>query len=235
MTSLNPVHRVGDQIAEAVVQHRGCGRGEALDRATSLLELVGIPDARRRRDAYPHHLSGGMRQRVMIAMALSCDPKVLIADEPTTALDVTIQAQVLELLKDLQRRTGMAMVFITHNLGVVAEVADRVMVMYAGRIVERGDVGPLFARPLMPYTQGLLHSVPRLDIFEHGRVALESIPGNVPDPGNPPPGCVFNPRCRHRQPGRCDAEPPRLEAAEAIGAHEVRCLRWREIDAGAAA
>jgi oligopeptide transport system ATP-binding protein len=223
---------VGDQIAEAVLFHRGCGRAEALDRATELLELVGIPDARRRRSSYPHHLSGGMRQRVMIAMALSCDPKVLIADEPTTALDVTIQAQVLELLKKLQGRTGMAMIFVTHNLGVVAEVADRVMVMYAGRIVERAGVGALFARPLMPYTQGLLRSVPRLDVFKGPRAALESIPGNVPDPGHPPTGCVFNPRCRHQRPGLCDARPPVLEPAEP--GHEVRCLLWREIQGAAA-
>ena len=228
MTSLNPVHRVGDQIAEAVIFHRDCGRRDGLERATELLDLVGIPDARQRRDAFPHQLSGGMRQRVMIAMALACDPAVLIADEPTTALDVTIQAQVLELLQALQERTGMAMIFITHNLGVVAEIAHRVMVMYAGRIVERADASALFARPLMPYTQGLLRSVPRLDITGQDKPPLEAIPGSVPDPGRPPSGCNFNPRCRFKVGGLCDDAVPALEP---VGAgHDVRCVRWREIE-----
>jgi oligopeptide transport system ATP-binding protein len=232
MTSLNPVHRVGDQIAEAIVFHRSTGRRAAWERAAELLDLVGISDPRQRLLAFPHHLSGGMRQRVMIAMALACEPSLLIADEPTTALDVTVQAQVLELLKDLQARTGMAMIFITHNLGVVAEIADRVVVMYAGRVVEQAPVRPLFARPLMPYTRRLLASVPRLDLFDADRPPLEAIPGAVPDPARWPPGCTFNPRCDHRVEGLCDTDRPTLEAAG--DEHLVRCLRWREIAGGAA-
>ncbi|MDE2197732.1 MAG: ABC transporter ATP-binding protein, partial [Rhodospirillales bacterium] len=196
MTSLNPVLTVGEQIAEAISVHRGGSRTAALDAAAELLDLVGIPEPRARLAAYPHHLSGGMRQRVMIAMALSCDPALLIADEPTTALDVTVQAQILDLLRRLQQRTGMAVIFITHNLGVVAEIADRVMVMYAGRVVEQGTKHVLLRTPLMPYTTGLLHSVPRLRIGGE-RVALEAIAGNVPDPTNLPPGCAFTPRCAH--------------------------------------
>ena len=226
MTSLNPVHRIGDQIAEGLRFHRGLDRRAALKRAEALLERVGIPDAARRLRAYPHELSGGMRQRVMIAMALGCDPAVLIADEPTTALDVTVQAQILDLLKDLQRETGMGLVFITHNLGVVAEIADRVMVMYAGRIVERGGVVPVMMAPLMPYTRGLLASVPRLDL-RGGEMA--SIPGTVPDPRAPPPGCAFAPRCDHALSGLCDAAVPALDEARRDQA--VRCLRWRAIAA----
>ncbi|MCB9947216.1 MAG: ABC transporter ATP-binding protein [Rhodospirillaceae bacterium] len=227
MTSLNPVHTVGAQIAEAIHFHRNVGPRAARERALALLELVGISEPRKRLDSYPHHLSGGMRQRVMIAMALACDPKVLIADEPTTALDVTVQAQILALLKELQQRTGMGIIFITHNLGVVAEIADRVMVMYAGRIVEQADVGPLFARPMMPYTAGLLRSVPRVDLAGAGRPVLETIGGNVPDPLRMPPGCAFHPRCRHHRPGRCDTAVPALE--DAGGDHLLRCARWREI------
>jgi len=227
MTSLNPVHRIGDQIAEAVMLHRGVNRRAALKRAEELLDRVGIPEARRRLSAYPHHLSGGMRQRVMIAMALACDPRVLIADEPTTALDVTVQAQILELLKELQAATGMAILFITHNLGVVAEIADRVMVMYAGRIVEEGEVVPVLTRPLMPYTQGLLRSVPHLDPDRLGMTPLEAIPGSVPDPMRPPPGCAFEPRCAHAEAGACDAAMPVLEEAES--GHQVRCRRWRSL------
>ena len=226
MTSLNPVHRIGDQIAEGLRFHRGLDRRAALTRAEALLDRVGIPDAARRLRAYPHELSGGMRQRVMIAMALGCDPAVLIADEPTTALDVTVQAQILDLLKDLQRETGMALVFITHNLGVVAEIADRVMVMYAGRIVERGGVVPVMTAPLMPYTRGLLASVPRLDL-RGGEMA--SIPGTVPDPRAPPPGCAFAPRCDHALPGLCDAAVPPLD--EARPGQAVRCLRWKAVAA----
>ncbi|MGF1610078.1 MAG: ABC transporter ATP-binding protein [Kiloniellales bacterium] len=231
MTSLNPVHRVGDQIAEAIRFHRDVTPAAARDRALELLELVGISEPRKRLDSFPHHLSGGMRQRVMIAIALACDPKVLIADEPTTALDVTVQAQILALLKELQARTGMAIIFITHNLGVVAEVADRVMVMYAGKIVEQADVGPLFARPMMPYTAGLLRSVPRVAILGERGAALQTIGGNVPDPLTLPPGCAFHPRCGHHQPGRCDLELPPLEAV-GVG-RAVRCLRWREIGSDA--
>ncbi|MDJ0389600.1 ABC transporter ATP-binding protein [Roseomonas sp. E05] len=227
MTSFNPVHTIGDQVAEAIRYHAGLGRRAAFDRAAELLDLVGIPEPRKRLSAYPHQLSGGMRQRAMIAMALSCEPGLLIADEPTTALDVTIQAQILDLLRRLQQRTGMAMIFITHNLGVVAEIADRVMVMYSGRVVEQAAVGPLFAAPRMPYTMGLLESVPRIDLAGRRRGPLPAIPGNVPDPLDPPPGCAFEPRCAHRVPGRCNAAPPALEAAGPE--HRVRCLRWREI------
>jgi oligopeptide transport system ATP-binding protein len=229
MTSLNPVHRVGDQIAEAVMYHRKVDRRAALDRAEELLTLVGIPEPRRRLKTYPHHLSGGMRQRVMIAMALACDPSVLIADEPTTALDVTVQAQILELLKELQEKTGMAVVFITHNLGVVAEIADRVMVMYAGRIVERGDVVPLLKNPLMPYTHGLLRSVPRLELAAFGQAPLEAIRGSVPDPTRMPTGCSFHPRCDHAVAGKCDRTIPVLE--DSGHDHLVRCHRWRAIAA----
>ena len=197
-------------------------------RAEELLELVGIPDPAKRLSTYPHHLSGGMRQRVMIAMALACDPTVLIADEPTTALDVTVQAQILELLKGLQTRTGMSILFITHNLGVVAEIADRVMVMYAGRIVEAGPTVPLLTRPLMPYTAALLRSVPRFDRIGAQR-ELDVIGGNVPDPNRLPPGCSFHPRCAYCDPTRCERRVPALEHAGE--GHLVRCLRWQEIRA----
>ncbi|HUZ63577.1 MAG TPA: ABC transporter ATP-binding protein [Acetobacteraceae bacterium] len=227
MTSLNPVMTIGDQIAEAIAVHRGTDRTSALASAAELLDLVGIPEPRKRLSSYPHHLSGGMRQRVMIAIALSCDPALLIADEPTTALDVTVQAQILDLLKNLQKTTGMAVVFITHNLGVVAEIADRVMVMYAGRVVEQAATRTLFRAPLMPYTAGLLHSVPRLRIGAGARAKLEAIQGNVPDPMNLPPGCAFAPRCRHVRPGLCDTAAPTLENASP--GHLVRCVRWREL------
>ncbi|MDE2334490.1 MAG: ABC transporter ATP-binding protein [Rhodospirillales bacterium] len=229
MTSLNPVLTIGEQIAEAIAVHRGTARASAWDAAGDLLELVGIPEPRARLATYPHHLSGGMRQRVMIAIALSCDPALLIADEPTTALDVTVQAQILDLLRRLQKRTGMAVIFITHNLGVVAEIADRVMVMYAGRIVEQAAMRTLFQAPRMPYTVKLMHSVPRLQIGGE-RVVLEAIPGSVPDPTNLPPGCAFAPRCSHAAEGRCDAVSPALE--EVGAGHFVRCVRWREIADG---
>ncbi len=227
MTSLNPVHRVGEQVAEALRWHRDVSKAETRERALELLELVGISEPRKRLESFPHELSGGMRQRVMIAMALACDPKILIADEPTTALDVTVQAQILRLLKDLQERTGMGIIFITHNLGVVAEVADRVMVMYAGKIVEQAAVGPLFARPLMPYTAGLLRSMPRVRFAEARHRPLETIGGNVPDPLALPAGCAFHPRCSHFEAGRCDAAVPPLETIAEDRA--LRCLRWREI------
>jgi oligopeptide transport system ATP-binding protein len=226
MTSLNPVLPIGEQVAEPIRYHRNAGRTAALAEAERLLELVGIPEPRKRLASYPHQLSGGMRQRAMVAIALACDPDVLIADEPTTALDVTVQAQILELLKSLQARTGMAMLFITHNLGVVAEIADRVMVMYAGRVVEQAPLRRLFGTPLMPYTRGLLQSVPTL-AARHA--ALAAIPGNVPDPSNLPAGCAFTPRCPHARPHICDAALPALDAAEAE--HLVRCARWREIAA----
>jgi oligopeptide transport system ATP-binding protein len=226
MTSLNPVLPIGEQVAEPIRYHRNASRATALTEAERLLELVGIPEPRKRLASYPHQLSGGMRQRAMVAIALACDPDVLIADEPTTALDVTVQAQILELLKSLQTRTGMAMLFITHNLGVVAEIADRVMVMYAGRVVEQAPLRRLFRTPLMPYTRGLLQSVPTLTTRHK---ALAAIPGNVPDPSHLPAGCSFTPRCPHARPQICDAALPGLDAAEAE--HLVRCARWREIAA----
>ncbi|HMA70219.1 MAG TPA: ABC transporter ATP-binding protein [Xanthobacteraceae bacterium] len=198
MTSLNPVMRIGDQIAEAVLLHDSVGRSDALRRALDILGLVRMPAAKQRLSEYPHQLSGGMRQRAMIAMALACNPKVLIADEPTTALDVTIQAQILDLIVDLQRKLGTAVILITHDLGVVAETAQRVIVMYAGRKVEEAAVGELFVRPLHPYTRGLLESVPRLGSMR-GEVAvrrrLKEIPGIVPPLTNLPAGCAFAPRC----------------------------------------
>ncbi len=228
MSSLNPVHMVGEQIAEAIRFHRRTGRRAALAEAADLLDVVGIPDATRRLRSFPHQMSGGMRQRVMIAMALACDPAILIADEPTTALDVTIQAQILDLLRRLQQRTGMAVIFITHNLGVVAELADRVTVMYAGRVVEQAAVGAAFARPLMPYTKGLLRSVPGRQVQAYGtRARLLGIRGTPPNPQDLPAGCAFHPRCDDFSPGRCDAAPPPLEAASP--AHAVRCARWREL------
>ena len=204
MTSLNPVFTCGDQIAEAVQQHSSMGRREAWDRSVEMLRLVGIPDAKRRATEYPHELSGGMRQRVMIAMALSTDPDLLIADEPTTALDVTIQAQILELMRSLREKNRMAIMLITHDLGVVAEMADEVVVMYAGKIVERGDVKTIFGTPHHPYTKGLLRSIPRLD----ARVErLEVIKGTVPSPLNLPTGCLFKRRCPQRM-AICDVAPP---------------------------
>jgi oligopeptide transport system ATP-binding protein len=227
MTSLNPVYTVGEQIAETIMVHQSKGRHEALERAAHMLALMGIPDPKRRLDSYPHQMSGGMRQRVMIAMALSCNPSLLIADEPTTALDVTIQAQILELIKRLQQELGMAVVFITHNLGVVAEVANRVAVMYAGRIVEEAAVGTLFDTPRMPYSIGLLASIPRLGIELAEGQELTSIPGNVPSPLALPSGCSFHPRCRFAVAGLCDRTIPKLEKCGE--GHSVRCLRWRDI------
>jgi oligopeptide transport system ATP-binding protein len=230
MTSLNPVHTVGAQITESLRLHLRLSERAAMVRAAELLSMVGISDPKRRLANYPHELSGGMRQRVMIAMAIACEPSLLIADEPTTALDVTIQAQILELLKNLQSQTRMAMVFITHNLGTVAEIADRVMVMYAGRIVEQSDVISLFTQPLHPYSRGLIDSVPKLHSSRARKTPLFAIPGNVPDPAAHPPGCSFGPRCGHFEPGRCDAAIPPLEALPSGG--QVRCLRWREIGGG---
>ena len=206
MTSLNPVFTCGDQVMEALVHHRGLDRAGARAEALKLLRLVEIPSAERRLDDYPHQLSGGMRQRVMIAMALACRPKLLLADEPTTALDATIQAQILDLLRGLQRELGMAVVLITHDLGVVSEVAHRVLVMYAGRVVETSPAAAIFERPLHPYTEGLLASIPRLE----GPIErLDAIPGQVPPPDAMPAGCRFAPRCRHAEPA-CRAAPPPL-------------------------
>jgi len=207
MTSLNPVFTVGDQIAEAVQLHQGLGKKDALARAVEMMKLVGIPSAERRVGDYPHQLSGGMRQRVMIAMALSCNPKLLIADEPTTALDVTVQAQILELMKDLRERLGMAILLITHDLGVVAEMVDEVAVMYAGRIVERGPVAEVFAEPQHPYTEALLRSIPRVGMRYSN--PLEAIRGMVPSPLDWPAGCRFAPRCDYAF-DRCSTDDPRL-------------------------
>jgi oligopeptide/dipeptide ABC transporter ATP-binding protein len=225
MTSLNPVHTVGAQIAEVVHCHEGLGHAAAARHAVDMLALVGIPEPTRRAGSYPHQLSGGMRQRVMIAMALACRPGVLIADEPTTALDVTIQAQILDLMEDLQDQLGMAIIFITHDLGVVAQIADRVLVMYAGQVVEAAPVADLFARPRMPYTAGLLGSIPRLGRGRDGR-RLQAIPGHVPSPTQLPAGCRFSTRCAHAEP-RCTATTPSLDLVTT--GHEVRCLRWPDL------
>ncbi len=214
MTSLNPVLTIGYQIAEALILHRDLSRAEALSRAVEMLDMMRIPEPAQRAREYPHQLSGGMRQRAMIAMALACNPKVLIADEPTTALDVTIQAQILDLIVRLQQELGTAVILITHDLGVVAETTQRIIVMYAGRKVEEADVVPLFSNPMHPYTHGLMASVPRLAIMSGEESAvdrLEEIPGIVPPLNNLPPGCAFAPRCRFAD-DRCRAEyPPYLE------------------------
>jgi len=228
MTSLNPVHRIGAQIAEALLAHERLSARAAGARVTVLLDQVGIPEPAERARAYPHQLSGGMRQRAMIAMALACRPRVLIADEPTTALDVTIQAQILELIRRLQSETGMSVIFITHNLGVVAEIADRVLVMYAGQVVEEAPVTTLLRRPLMPYSAGLIASVPRLEDVRSRGARLPAIPGNVPAPRQRPEGCTFHPRCRFVR-EVCEAARPPLEMAASD--HAVRCVRWRDIAA----
>ena len=229
MTSLNPAHSVGHQIAEAVRLHRKVDRAAAWRRAVEMLSLVEIPEARRRAESYPHQLSGGTRQRVMIAMALACRPDLLIADEPTTALDVTVQAQILELMRRLQGEIGMGILFITHNLGLVAEIADRVEVMYGGRVVEQADVDSLFAAPRHPYTQGLLASLPVVDHAlrrQEGRQRLKAIPGSVVDPRRPPPGCAFAPRCDLALEA-CRAAVPAMEAISRQ--QSSRCIRWREL------
>jgi len=219
MTSLNPTMTIGDQIAEAIRQHRRVSWREARALALDALNEVKIPAAAKRFDDYPHQFSGGMRQRVMIAMALACKPKVLLADEPTTALDVTIQAQILTLLDDLKTAHGMAVVFITHNLGVVAQIADRVAVMYAGEVVELADAGTLFARPTHPYTEALLRAMPRVDIDTSH---LDPIPGSVPPLTNMPAGCAYASRCALRE-DRCLETHPMLEALPG-SAHQVRCI-----------
>jgi peptide/nickel transport system ATP-binding protein len=220
MTSLNPVHSVGAQIAEAVREHEGLGRRSSFDRAVEMLGLVDIPNPRSRAGDYPHQFSGGMRQRVMIAMALSCSPQLLIADEPTTALDVTIQAQILDLLGELKSQFGTAVILITHAMGVVAETAQRVVVMYAGKIVEEAPVEELFARPRHPYTQGLIRSIPRVD-RAGAKTRLEAIPGTVPSLADLPPGCRFAPRCRFAMPVCTRAVPPLREVAPG---HKVACV-----------
>jgi peptide/nickel transport system ATP-binding protein len=229
MTSLNPVMTVGNQIAEALLLHEGLSRKDALRRAVDILKLVRIPEAEQRLKEYPHQLSGGMRQRVMIAMALACNPKVLIADEPTTALDVTIQAQILDIILDLQKKLGTAVILITHDLGVVAETAQRVIVMYAGKKVEEASVGELFARPLHPYTHGLLASIPRLDLMRGAgdttKQRLQEIKGIVPALTDLPPGCPFAPRCPHAV-DLCRREMPAYE--EKVPGHWAAC--WRSLE-----
>jgi oligopeptide transport system ATP-binding protein len=220
MTCLNPVYTIGNQLMEALLCHnKDVTRKAAYDRAVEMLELVGINNARKRMRQYPHEFSGGMRQRAMIAMALICSPKLLIADEPTTALDVTIQAQILELMKDIQRKTGMSIIFITHNLGVVAEICDRVSVMYAGHIVEQGNVNDIFYRPKHPYTEGLLRSMPRVDTKERER--LIPIEGTPVDLLNPPKGCPFAPRCEKCLRVCLEHKPPFLQVGE--DAHGSAC------------
>ena len=227
MTSLNPVLSIGHQIAEAVRIHKGASAGAARAHARDMLELVKIPDAARRLDDYPHQFSGGMRQRVMIAMALACDPKMLIADEPTTALDVTIQAQVLKLMLELKAKTGAAIVLITHDLGVVAETCQRVVVMYAGHKVEEAPVAELFARPAHPYTRGLLASIARGKAGARAR-RLKEIPGMVPSLREPIPGCAFAPRCPFAV-AACRTEQPRLAPVAGTPAHQAACLRVAEV------
>ena len=225
-SSLNPVFKVGDQIAEVLNIHRALGKKAGWERAIELLRMVGIPDAERRAQAYPHELSGGMAQRVMIAMALACVPELLIADEPTTALDVTIQAQILDLMRDLRTKMDAAIILITHDLGVVAEMAERVAVMYAGQIVEQSDVQTLFAEPKHPYTQGLIGSIPVLGIIKD---KLEVIPGSVPNLINLPSGCRFAPRCKSRIQHSltiCATQNPELKPIAPD--HNVRCWLYHD-------
>ena len=227
-TALNPVFRVGDQLSEVLSVHQDLGREAGRKRAVALLKMVGVPDPERRVDAYPHELSGGMAQRVMIAMALACVPELLIADEPTTALDVTIQAQILDLMRDLRRDMGTSVILITHDLGVVAEMAERVAVMYAGEIVEQADVNALFDEPLHPYTQGLIGSIPVLGEMKE---KLDVIPGSVPNLVNLPPGCRFAPRCQARLKYAltiCAEVKPELE--EVKPGHHVRCWLYQDAD-----
>ena len=220
MTSLNPVYRIKDQIMESVMTHMKLSKKEALERTIHMLEVVGIPSAKERANDYPHQMSGGMRQRVMIAMALACRPELLIADEPTTALDVTIQAQILDLLYHMREEFNMAVLLITHDLGVVAEAADRVIVMYCGQVVEEAEVNKLFANPLHPYTVGLLHSIPRLE--DNSKEPLYMIKGMVPDPLHMPKGCPFSDRC-DRCMDRCRKEMPQLLEKDG---HKVRCFLY---------
>ena len=221
MTSLNPVYTVGEQIAEGLVLHEGLSKKDALSRAVEMLKLVHIPTPERRVNDYPHQFSGGMRQRVMIAMALSCKPKLLIADEPTTALDVTIQAQILDLLSELKSELGMAIMLITHAMGVVAEVAQRVVVMYAGKVVEEATVEELFAHPRHPYTQGLIRSIPRIDTAATQKIRLEAISGTVPKLIAPKEGCRFAPRCKFAMTACTSATPALREVAPG---HKVACI-----------
>ena len=221
MTSLNPVYTVGEQIAESARLHEGLSRKDALDRAVEMLRRVRIPTPERRVMDYPHQFSGGMRQRVMIAIALACNPQLLIADEPTTALDVTIQAQILDLMQELKDRLGMAVMLITHAMGVVAEVAQKVVVMYAGQVIEEASAEDLFAHPRHPYTQGLIRSIPRIDTAATHKVRLEAIAGSVPKLINPAPGCRFASRCKYVMPACTAATPPLRDVG---GGHKVACI-----------
>ena len=224
MTSLSPVHTIGNQIEEVILLHRRVDQTTARQQAIEMLHRVGIPKSEERIDAYPFQLSGGMRQRAMIAMALACHPSLLIADEPTTALDVTTQAQILELIQGLQRDWGMAVMLITHNLGMVAEICEEIVVMYLGEVIERADVFALFREPLHPYTRALLRSIPRLGQIKQGR--LDPIQGAVPDPYNRPAGCPFHPRCAQMMLGKCDQIHPAL--IEQGDSRAVRCLLYGE-------
>ena len=224
MTALNPVHTIGRQLTEVMLLHRDVSADQAIREAVQLLERVGIPSPDIRMGEYPHQLSGGMRQRVVIAIALACRPALLIADEPTTALDVTIQAQILELIKELQSDLGMSVVLITHDLGVIAETCDSVVVMYAGRVAEKGSVYDIFDRPAHPYTRGLLSSIPRLDTRPKSKLSV--IDGMVPGLSELPAGCRFQNRCPHAVPA-CESTTPVHEPVEA--SHYVSCLRWREL------
>jgi peptide/nickel transport system ATP-binding protein len=240
LSSLHPFYKVGRQLVEAIQAHQDISKAQARDRAVELLGLVGIPEAARRADSYPHEFSGGMRQRAMIAIALANDPKVLIADEPTTALDVTVQAQILALIERLKDELGMAVIVITHDLGVVAEMADDIAVMYAGRIVERASAGTIFSAPEHPYTWGLLRSIPRLDAPRDED--LVPIPGQPPSLINPPSGCHFHPRCPYVRERHKEVD-PQLEPVPGDPSHQVACLLsaeertrlWRELQTGGAA
>ncbi|MBI5302677.1 MAG: ABC transporter ATP-binding protein [Chloroflexi bacterium] len=225
MASLSPVHTIGNQIMEAILLHQKVGKVEARAKAIEMLNLVGFPQPKQRVDAYPYQLSGGLRQRAVIAMALSCHPSLLIADEPTTALDVTTEAQILKLMRSLQQELGMAIMYITHNLGVVAQMCERVIVMYMGKVVEEADVETIFHNPKHPYTSALLRSIPRLGLKAREHQRLESIRGTVPDPYSLPKGCSFHPRCGKRIRGVCDQqEPPNIQVE---AGHKVRCVLYR--------
>lgn len=225
MASLSPVHTIGDQIMEAIILHQKVSKAEARSQAIDMLKLVGFPKPEQRIDSYTYQLSGGLRQRAVIAMALSCHPSLLIADEPTTALDVTTEAQILKLMRSLQQELGMAIMYITHNLGVVAQMCERVVVMYMGKVVEEADVDAIFHKPMHPYTAALLRSIPRLGLKTRERQRLESIKGSVPDPYSIPKGCPFHPRCTKRIRGVCDVQdPPNVQAEPG---HKVRCVLYQ--------
>jgi peptide/nickel transport system ATP-binding protein len=225
MASLSPVHTIGNQIMEAILLHQKVDKVVAREKAIEMLKLVGFPKPQQRIDAYPYQLSGGLRQRAVIAMALSCHPSLLIADEPTTALDVTTEAQILKLMRSLQQELGMAIMYITHNLGVVAQMTERVIVMYMGKVVEEADVETIFHNPLHPYTAALLRSIPRLGLKTGEHKRLESIRGSVPDPYSIPKGCSFHPRCSRKIRGVCDQEEP--ANIEIEPGHKVRCVLYK--------